>query len=280
MRGKQLSQGIGFGRAETERIVAPPAFGVFEANAHFAERAREIIHGAQVGIHALRDVEPGFLRNVRGEREAFAIVDVGRFDEELGDDEFVERAAQAVGHRVVDGDVVGDVFAIWRGAEVRHAAAERGSNGEARSVGVIFHVILRRMGEDDGGGDLPDGGGDFAEERDVVDDFEVIANCFVVCGAEQAGGTHRFFATGHAGAAGRKFDGAAVPAREGHVVNFHAGLFEEEKGAGHVELDVVRMRGDGDGAGVSRSDGNFGGHNPLNIWRKGRDLNPRFLRRP
>src|SRR5687767_1342993 len=113
---------------------------------------------------------------MRGEGVALAFVNGGGLDEKFRNDQFVERAAEAVRHGVVNGDFAFEMFAMRNGAEVGHAAGEGGGDGEARSVGVVFHVILWRMGEKDGGRDVADGGGDLAEERDGVNDFEIVAD--------------------------------------------------------------------------------------------------------
>jgi hypothetical protein len=42
---------------------------------------------------------------------------------------------------------------------------------------------------------------------------------------------------------------AAVAGGEVEVVDFPAALFQQQEGARHHELDVIRVRGDGDGGG-------------------------------
>jgi len=249
MRGEDFAERIGVGMAEAGVVVATPAFGVFEAAGHFAESAGHFVHGDEVGIHALGDIEPGFLGGVRGESGAFPFVDGRGVDEEFGQDKFVEWAAQAVGHGVVDRDFVGDVFSFGRGAEVGHAAGEGGGDGEAGGVDVVFHVILRRMDKEDGGGDFADDGGELAKEGEGVEDFEVVAEGFVILGAQDFGGVDGFAAAGGAGLGGAVLHAAAIAAGEGQVMDFEAGFGEEKQGASHHELDVIGMRDDGQDAG-------------------------------
>ena len=156
--------------------MAAPAFGVLEVAGHFADGARHVVHDAQVGIHALREVEPFFLRSVRGKSAAFVFVDAGGVDEKFGNDQCVELAAKAVRKGVVNRDFAFDLFARGDGAEVGHAAGEGGGDGEARGVDVVFHVILRRRDEENRGGDFANDGGEFAHEENGVNNFEVVAD--------------------------------------------------------------------------------------------------------
>lgn len=194
-------------------------------------------------------VEPFFLGRVGGEGLAFEGVDGSGVDESVRDHGIAEGIAEAVGHGVVEEDVVAVVVGRRRvGDEVRRAVGEGGGDGEAAGGHMVFHVIGGRVGEDDGRFHLADDAGDFAEEGEGVEYLEVIGDGRVEGGAEEVGG---FFGFGEAGGAcliGIHDSGAGVTGGEVHVVDIEAGVFfEEEEGAGSDVFDIVGVGEDGEG---------------------------------
>jgi len=94
---------------------------------------------------------------------------------------------------------------------------------------------------------LADDGREPAQGLHLVEDFQIVAQGRVEVRAESL---RRRFGLGqpHAPGFGRaEFDAAAVAGGEVEVVGFPAALLEQEQGAGGDELDVVRMREDGEG---------------------------------
>jgi len=79
-----------------------------------------------------------------------------------------------MGHGVIEGNFLEGRWSGGIGTEVRHAVGEGCGNGEAAGVGVIFHVVLRGMGQDNVGSDLVYDGGQFSKMCEVVEDFQVI----------------------------------------------------------------------------------------------------------
>ena len=65
-------------------------------------------------------------------------------------DGFSEGIAEAVGHGVIDGDIVAERGGGWIGLEVGDAVGEGGCDGETGGCHVVLHVVLRGVGEDDG----------------------------------------------------------------------------------------------------------------------------------
>lgn len=84
-----------------------------------------------------------------------------------------------MGHGVVEGNFLEGRWSGGIGTEVGHAVGEGGGNGEAAGVGVVFHVVLRGMGQYNVRGDLVYDGGQFSKMGKVVEDFQVIGERWV-----------------------------------------------------------------------------------------------------
>ena len=142
---------------------------------HSANRQRHFVHRQEVGVHALARVEPAFWLSWAASASRFAAWTEVVFDEEIRRHPPAQRIAQAVRHRVINRDVARTGRARGSGVEIRHAARERRGHGQPASVGVIFHVILRRMSEDNARLHFANDRGESAQRSKVVKDFEVVA---------------------------------------------------------------------------------------------------------
>ena len=129
---------------------------------------------------------------MRGERIALFAVDGGRVDEVIRRHGAAQRVAQGVRHRVINRDVARHGPARGSGVKVRHATRERRRHDQPARVGVVFHVILRRMGEDDGRRDFANDGRELSQRAEVVKDFEIVAQAGVKDRIQNHGGASRF----------------------------------------------------------------------------------------
>jgi len=109
------------------------------------------------------------------------------------------------------------------------------------------HHRLGRMGQDDAWLYLANDCRQSAQQSKLVKNLQVVGEAGMKLRAEDLGGGAGFGAAdGPEGSSG-VLGAAAASAGEVEVVGFVAGLLEQQQRAGHVKLDVVRMRGDGEG---------------------------------
>src|SRR5687767_3806024 len=116
---------------------------MLEATRQFPDRQRHLVHRAQIRIHSLACIEPGFLAGMRREGFPLLLVNGSRIYECAGNDSSAQSIAKAVRHCVKNGDVALDGRSTWNRPEVWHTARERSRDGEPARIGVILHVVLR-----------------------------------------------------------------------------------------------------------------------------------------
>ena len=100
---------------------------------------------------------------MRGEGSAGDFVDGGSIGPCARRDSPAQLRAPSVGHAVIYGDIVrvGRLGGI--GLKIRDAMGEGRGGGEPCGDRVIFHVVLKGMGEYDRGADAADDRGDLPE---------------------------------------------------------------------------------------------------------------------
>ena len=152
-----------------------------------------------------------------------------------------------MGHGVVDKDILGVGALGWRiSHEVGHAVREGGGACETAGVGVVLHVVLGAMGEDDGGFDLANDARHLAQVLDGVEDLEVIANGGMKGGSENGSRVLALLEADVTGLLRVHFDGSATTRGEIEVVGLKARGLEEKEGARSEVLDVVGVGEDGE----------------------------------
>ena len=225
-----------------------PALGILEPAGHRACLAAESLHRRQVRVHTLAFVEPPPLALVAGEHGPLAVEDVRRVDEEVRAHRLAQRPAVAVRLGVIDGHVAGDGVAGRVGLEVVHASHERRRHGQAGRVLMVFHVIVRRLGQENLGRHLAHDGGHAGQERLLVIDLDVRHKALVIDGPDGGGRGPRLVAADANNLVGRHVRRAARTVRDVHRVEFVPRPGQADERAGHQKLDVVGMGGDGEGA--------------------------------
>src|SRR5688572_20037720 len=183
-------------------------------------------------------------------------MDGGRINKQVRHDRMTQRIAQAVGHGVVNGDVALNRLSRWTRAKVWHATRKRGCHGKTARIGVVFHVILWRMGEDDRGRHIANYGRKFSKRAQVVEDFEIVAKARVIRRGHNGGGALRLSSSDGAELCRTDREASARTAAQCHVMNVEARLLKKQEGAGHVELDVVGVCTDREGGGRASRCGN------------------------
>ena len=179
---------VGLLGAESEVRMAAPSLGEGEAARHLTDRARHLVHGIEVGVHALTRIEPGFLARVRGQGVTFCGLHFRGIDIGARDNQSAEAVAQSVRHRVIKRHVAGYGGAPGNSPVIGHAADERGGDGKATGIDVILHVVLGRMGQHDVRADVPHRGGESAQEAVFIEDFDVVREAWMPMGAQAPGG--------------------------------------------------------------------------------------------
>ncbi len=111
---------------------------------------------------------------------------------------------------------------------------------------MIFHVILGGMRQDNARHDSPDHRTNTAEQTIVVKDFQVIANRRMPRGANQFRGGARFASSNCRNARGAMSHAAEIATGNIEAMDFPSVLAEQKECPGHEELDVIRVRGDGE----------------------------------
>ena len=123
-----------------------------------------------------------------GERLPLGFEHTCRVDEQSGYDPPPHGIPQAVRHPVVHGHLPVHRRTRRRNLKVGHASREGGRHRQARGVGVILHVILRRMREHDSRVDLTDDRGQVPQMLEVVKNLKIAREGRVECCAEKIGG--------------------------------------------------------------------------------------------
>src|SRR6185436_7425789 len=98
--------------------------------------------------------EPAALTAMTLECFTLSILHVCRVDECLWNHRAPKAVAEPVRHGMIDRDARRNVVARWYRAIPGHAARERGRDRKTRRVHVVFHVVLRRVSQDNGRLDL------------------------------------------------------------------------------------------------------------------------------
>lgn len=236
---------IGVGKSH--RGMADPGFGLLKFSEIFCYGFIVFLHGVEVGVHALGFVEPLFLAGVAGEHVAFHLCGGGDVDDSVSGDFFAERAHQAVRHRVINsrGFVVGRG---WRlDLEIHHSTTKGCGDSEAGCILMVFHVVAKRMGEDDVGLDRSHASSDTADAGSIVKNMQVVEERGVEGRVGKEGGGAGFADAQCNRVLGQEGGCAAVAGGEVPHVDFAACVAEEQESAGHAELDVIRVTGDGQG---------------------------------
>lgn len=148
--------------------MAAPAFGELKAAGACSDGCGGLVHGNEVGVHALGDVEPVFLAGVSGESLPFFEMHASGVHVETRVDGAAQGIAKTMGHGVIDGDVVAEAGCGWSGLEIGDAVGKGCGDGESAGGHVVFHVVRWGVGEYDGGLSLADHGCDLAEQRHRV----------------------------------------------------------------------------------------------------------------
>ena len=158
---------------------------------------------------------------------------------------------EAVGDGVVDENVLRvDVSRGRISHEIGHPVCEPGRYGKPAGIGVIFHVVLWRVREDDGGFNLPDHASDLSQGWQVVEDFKIIANGWMKISPEDASGGLGFREPHPACFVRSHFHGSTTTGGEVEIVYVEASLLQQEQSACPEVLDVIGVGKDGEG-GVS-----------------------------
>ena len=113
---------------------------------------------------------------MRCQRLAFDLVNQGGVHKSAGQDAAPQTITQTVWHRVIHRHFVISGGPCRYGFEIAHSAREGGGDGEPAGVGVVLHVILRGMGEEDIGLHVADDGGQGAQQFEVVKDLQIVSN--------------------------------------------------------------------------------------------------------
>src|SRR6185503_2596510 len=104
-------------------------------------------------------------------------------------------------------------FEIW------HAARESGGDRKPTGIGMVFHVVLRRMGEHDARFHFADRGGQLAKGCQIVENLQIISDALVTGGAEKLRGGSGFLSANFAHGGGAEPRAPAVAAAEGHIMD-------------------------------------------------------------
>lgn len=179
-------------------------------------------------------------------------MDAGGVDIGTCVDALAEGIAQPVRHGVIDGHVMEKGRPLGIGDKVLDGMGKGGGTGQALGVLMVLHVIGGRVREDDRGLGLADDGGDFAQERHAVGEFQVIGDGRVKGGPKDAGGLLPFRQTGAGGGGPIHLHRAAVAGAHIHVMQVPAPLLKEEHGASGNKFNVIRV-------GEESEDGGHGG---------------------
>src|SRR3569623_1189874 len=155
---------------------------------------------------------------------------------------------QPVRQRVIERDFLLHWFSPGRCNEVWHSASERRRDSEAAGVRVVLHIILRRGHKQYGGRNLSDNRGEPSQQAHLVNNLQIIANRRLKPRAQYLRRGLRFASTDGAGGSRPSGHAAAIAAGERHIMQLASTLAEQQKGSGHEEFNVVRMRRDGHGA--------------------------------
>ncbi len=224
----------------------PPTFGVREPFRHPAQFSRHLLHRRQVGVHPLTRIQPPLLTLVTSERGELGRVYRRRVHERAGNDGLAQTISQAVRHRVIHRDVVIEGPARRCRAEVRHPVREGRRHRQSAGVHVVLHVILRRMGEHDRGLHRAHHRRHAPQRRHRVENLQIIGDWRVPLRAENPRCRLRFPPPHRARARWAHLHAPAVARGKVETMNLPPALLELEQRAGHAELDVVRMSGDGE----------------------------------
>ena len=226
--------------------MASPPLGILERLGELADLATHLLHGDQIRIHALAVIEPFLLALVTGEHLPLAREHRGDVRVHAGEDAPSHAVPEPIRERVVNGQVAGDRLAPRRGGPVAHALAEGGRHGETSGNDVVFHIVLGRRHEQNLWVDRAHGGADPGERLLLVEDVDVVHETGVMDRADELAGGLGLVAS-HADDVFLGVDrGAARAVGHVHVVDLIPALLQEEQRAGHHELDIVRVCGEGE----------------------------------
>ena len=223
-----------------------PSFGVFVFSGEFSGERGGFLHGVEIGVVALRDVEPFLLALVARERGAFARYDARDVDVPFGPHELAHRVPISVRRGVIDRDVLKGRGHGRFGRRVGHAAAERGGYGEPDGVLMIFHIVGRGLAEDDVRLDFAHRRNELQKRAAVVEDLQIVDERFVIGRAEIFRGRDRLGAPRADDLLARHGRGSPRPVGDRHVVKVPAAVFQEQHRPRHSEFNIVGMRGNGE----------------------------------
>ena len=179
-----------------------------------------------------------------GEGPTFRCLHARRVDEQVGRYRAAQAVAEAVGHRVVDGHVVGVRDNRGIAHEIRCPAGEGGCDRQSRGVHVVFHVVLGRVRQHDPGTRPPHDRRDPPQQPFLVEDQQVGGEALVKLRAQDARRRAGLTGPGATGLLPRHRHAAAVAVGDVEIVDRPAGVAEQEERASGVELDVVRVGDD------------------------------------
>ena len=185
-------------------------------------------------------IEPVLLGCVRRECLPLLVDDHRRINIRSRRHRHTERIAKTMRHGVVNKNIFGVSLARrWIGFKIGHPFGEGCRHGQSTSIGVILHIILWRMGEDNRRLNLPHHTGDFAEFGKVVKDFQIIANRRVKSRSQNSGGILSFAQTNPSCLFRIHLGRPTTSGRKIKVMNLEARFAEEKQSAGPKVFDVI-----------------------------------------
>ena len=227
--------------------MAAPAFRVVEDARHTAHFARHLLHRDEIAVHALAHVEPLFLAGVAC--KGLALFVDGRRDVHIepGPHPPAQGIVQAIRQGMVERHRVRDRLPRRVRDEIAHAAEKCRRDGQTACVGVVFHVICRRLYQHDPRFDLPDHRAQTTRQLPVVVNVEVVHQRLMKCRA-QGLCSPPGFAGAHGDDLFARINRRAHRAvSDIHVMQIISGFPEKQQRAAHHEFDIIRVGGHGKG---------------------------------